>query len=363
MSQSGFINQSSVIVLGMHRSGTSVLAGTLRLLGICIGDSLMPAHEDINPKGFWEHAGVVDLHDRLLASIGSSWNDERALPERWWLLPRINEFRRELSRMLRREFSNVELWAIKDPRMCRLMPLWGEVLKEIGCKPRVIIILRDPREVAQSLAARDGMAEERSALLWLRYMLDAERSTRNYPRAIVTFEDFLGNWRGAIGKIEDALELGLSYDVSVQQRVEEFIEPSLKHHVPTEPFSGRIMTLALSVYHAWIISNGAQDLGSRLAGAEPRVSEFADPVIPWSGEIQMLRRRLDFCETELSNRKGELIGLRAELSRVKKTFSWRITAPLRVAKNFGWRLCGRFLEIFRKGRKKSVIRGGDGEND
>ena len=70
----------SIIVLGMHRSGTSALTGVLSYLGADPGPSLIPGIEGINPKGFWEHSEIVKVHNNLLTALGSSWDDERALP-------------------------------------------------------------------------------------------------------------------------------------------------------------------------------------------------------------------------------------------------------------------------------------------
>ena len=69
-------NSKAVIVLGMHRSGTSALAGMLSLLGIQFGRSLFPPQAD-NPRGYWEHREIVDLDDRMLMALGSSWDDMR----------------------------------------------------------------------------------------------------------------------------------------------------------------------------------------------------------------------------------------------------------------------------------------------
>ncbi|MGH8601293.1 MAG: sulfotransferase family protein [Gammaproteobacteria bacterium] len=316
-------NTKALLVLGMHRSGTSALTGTLNLLGIHVGDSLIPASEDVNPKGFWEHAGVVDLHERLLASIGSSWSDERSLPQQWWLLPEVQLFRQELVQMLEADFAKVAVWAIKDPRMCRLMPLWHQVFEDLGCSPRVVIILRDPREVARSLAIRDGISEERSALLWLQHLLNAEKWTRKYPRTIITFEGLLENWRTAAERIESELEMPLKYlDAEVQRRVDSFLEPTLRHHAFVGSSSGAVTKLALEVYRILAELHDTERLEASLEGVDCQAASFERLVAPWSDEVQALRR-------ELYVRGVALEELNYEVSRIKGTFSWRVTAPLR----------------------------------
>ena len=83
---------TAVIVLGMHRSGTSALAGTLQRLGLDLGDGLMPANAE-NERGFFEHLEIVDIHDRLLATLDSSWDDPNSLEPGWVERPEVEPYR------------------------------------------------------------------------------------------------------------------------------------------------------------------------------------------------------------------------------------------------------------------------------
>ena len=74
----------ALFVLGMHRSGTSLMAGCLAALGVDFGTDMVPARKDVNEKGFFEHRQVLEVHDQLLALLGSDWADPCALPEDWW---------------------------------------------------------------------------------------------------------------------------------------------------------------------------------------------------------------------------------------------------------------------------------------
>ena len=66
-----------VLVLGMHRSGTSTLARGLRVLGVALGKNLLPAHP-CNPKGFFEDAGLYAFNKALLAQLGLTWRSPEA---------------------------------------------------------------------------------------------------------------------------------------------------------------------------------------------------------------------------------------------------------------------------------------------
>ena len=72
----------AILVLGMHRSGTSALAGMLSLCGASLPATLMPP-ADYNPKGFFESLSIFRAHQQLLAELGSSWDDQSPLPKGW----------------------------------------------------------------------------------------------------------------------------------------------------------------------------------------------------------------------------------------------------------------------------------------
>src|ERR1700722_9316263 len=75
----GLAGSTALIVLGMHRSGTSALTGVLHHLGVALGERLMPTSPD-NPRGYWEHNDIVDVDHRLMATFGRTWDDIRSLP-------------------------------------------------------------------------------------------------------------------------------------------------------------------------------------------------------------------------------------------------------------------------------------------
>jgi hypothetical protein len=181
----------------MHRSGTSAVARALGLLGAELGRDLLPARED-NVKGFWENAAFVRLHEQLLARLGLRWHDVAAPPPGWYAGPDATGFRRALAAELDAQVGTAPLAAVKDPRMSLFVPLWREVLAATGRRASALIVLRDPREVAASLARRDGFPAAKSQLLWLHNVIEAERSTRGLPRVFVGYDAFLADWRGSV---------------------------------------------------------------------------------------------------------------------------------------------------------------------
>lgn len=220
----------AILVLGMHRSGTSAIAGALAMSGVALGTDLMPAAAD-NPKGFWEHAGVVAVHDRLLSALRRSWNDPRPLPEGWIDTGAAAQAAEELETLLRSEFGDQPLWAVKDPRLCRLLPLWWPVLERMQVRPAALMVMRHPREVAASLSARNQWPTGLSRLLWIQHLLDAEEATRGVQRAVLPYDTLL---QAPAPALEGTLQsLGIALPVSreeLQQRLAGFVSNGDRHH-------------------------------------------------------------------------------------------------------------------------------------
>ncbi|MFM8413713.1 MAG: glycosyltransferase [Planctomycetota bacterium] len=229
------MSRRCILVLGMHRSGTSALAGVLDLLGAQPPRETMPPAAD-NPRGYWEAPRIARLNNRLLASAGTRWNDEAGIPEAWFLDPARDADRAEAARILAEEFPGHDTFVLKDPRICRLLPFWRMVLGEAGIEPHVILVFRDPAEVARSLAARAAVPEfrpaaiaapERAALLWLRYTVDAERHSRSLPRQALDYRDLLADWRTVVAPLVAAGLLARPSEPAAAA-VETFLDPSLR---------------------------------------------------------------------------------------------------------------------------------------
>lgn len=113
-----------LIVLGVHRSGTSAMPGLLGEMGCDLPKDLMPPN-DMNEKGFFESNKITDLNEAILASAGMTWFDQNCFPEPWYSSPKFTEFRKLARAALQDEFAESSLFILKDPRICRLVPVIG----------------------------------------------------------------------------------------------------------------------------------------------------------------------------------------------------------------------------------------------
>ncbi len=221
----------ALIILGMHRSGTSAFTGSLNCLGVDLGNKLYSGHAEINAKGYWENSKIVDLHDELLQTLGSRWDDLNPLTEGWESDTKIKNFIYKLNLYIDKEFTNSKIWGLKDPRMCRLLPLWQNILNERSIVPHYIFIFRHPLEVARSLRKRNGFLIDRGLFLWLDHNINAEKYSRSSQRSLFSFDQLLDNPRHVFERLEKDLDGALPNSVNTGWAcIEKFIESDLRHH-------------------------------------------------------------------------------------------------------------------------------------
>ena len=222
--------QTAILLFGMHRSGTSAATRVLNLLGAELNSKVLEANF-ANRKGYWESAEAVDLHDRLLREFSRSWNDVRQLPAGWMQHPAAEAALADIIALIERDFSGKALWVVKDPRMCRLAPLWLKALDALGIEAKALFVVRDPLEVAGSLLARDHMSLGHAAMMWVQHLADPERATRDYRRAMITYDQLLKDWRSTMTRV--ARELDVVWPnalVGVEQVVDDFLDKGERHH-------------------------------------------------------------------------------------------------------------------------------------
>jgi hypothetical protein len=237
-----------IIVLGMHRSGTSSVAGVLTKLGGAAPGTLIPP-DSRNARGYFESIRFMHLHDELLASAGSCWHDWRKFNPAWHRSPTADAFKQRAKQIFEAEFGNATLPILKDPRICRFVPFWLDVLKEMNAAPRIVMLIRSPLEVAHSLKKRNALSVTKGLLLWLRHVLDAEAQTRSAVRSIFTWDQFLSDWQSVSDKI--SLDTGIAWprlsDRSVLE-VEQFLSSELVHNK-----TDHAELIAHSDVHEWTI--------------------------------------------------------------------------------------------------------------
>ncbi len=222
--------KNCLVVLGMHRSGTSAFTGILDLLGVNLGTKMLETQPD-NPKGFFENKYVVLANDCILDTLKASWDDTFPLPKNWVNRFADSQLLDDIRTFMRDDLVDNQLSALKDPRLARLLPLWLPLFLDQHVTPHFAIVIRNPLEIAQSLAHRNGFSTEKSLLLWMQYMMEAERHTRHRPRGFVRFESLLHDPRQSVAQVFRNVGLELPHFSGHRDKeLSQFLDRNMRHH-------------------------------------------------------------------------------------------------------------------------------------
>jgi hypothetical protein len=183
---------------------------------------------ELNLRGFWESVALVEAHDQLLTAASSAWHDWQQLDPRWFQTKDAQRHRKKIKDILVDEFDDKPLFVIKEPRICRFVPFFLSILNEMNVRTAVFMPFRNPLEVASSLKRPYGFDSQKSWLLWMRHVLEAEYHSRGMPRSFINYEDLVRDWRPhltrALQKLEIEWPVGLD---DARPTVEEFLTMDL----------------------------------------------------------------------------------------------------------------------------------------
>ncbi len=235
-----------VAVLGMHRSGTSAVTRALNLIGVTLPGELMHNTQH-NRSGHWEALEAVRIHDALLAANSYSWDDP-FIPHD--ICVRHSDAsataQHDIARFLEATVSPNQIAALKDPRICHMLPLWQIACQNAQIAPCAVIMVRNPLEVAASLTARDHMPFSTGIQLWLRYMLAAERNTRGMPRVVVSYDQLVADWQQALAPVCGLIGLTLpDAESALGRQLSQFLNQNERHHT----FSRETLASQAAPYH------------------------------------------------------------------------------------------------------------------
>ncbi|MGO1120750.1 sulfotransferase [Rhodovibrionaceae bacterium A322] len=227
-----------IMIMGMHRSGTSVCARLCHLLGADLGgepdgapDKALMSADRFNPRGYWENLQLSKFHEGLMIAEGSSWAEPEKLPNNWLDSPASSPVRKAILSNLNRSFFSSDLWAVKDPRLSHLAPLYQRFQPFLRTDLVSLIVLRHPLAVAASLKERNGFSVNRALRLWLDYNVAAEALSRTGPRAFVLYEDMLTDWKAAFHAVGQQLELDWPQPFQTAEGdAASFLSADLNHH-------------------------------------------------------------------------------------------------------------------------------------
>lgn len=296
------LRQSGVLVLGMHRSGTSATTGALVAMGLSAGrlDSLKGPSR-INERGFYEQLPLRRLNDQLLERLGGSWSGPPELEPGWAASSELDDLREEAGRSVSATYLEAP-WVWKDPRTCLTLPFWRTCL---AAEPLAVLVLRDPGSIVASMCARERMTEAYALALWERYMRSALLGAAGLPVLVTDYRELIeapGAWARTASAFLASHGVRCSPDAAA---VESFVEPGLCHH-PADDLTRLPLASPAQTELARVLT--------ALRGAHDRLE--APPLPAESRPTQWLiaeRRRADGVERELRRK----LALRSRASRMR----------------------------------------------
>ena len=354
-----------IVVLGMHRSGTSAITKSLELFGVGLGTDLHPPGFD-NPKGFWEDRECIEINDMLLQQAGSAYDRLGFFWDSVATSQRVKDLRVQAIQLVSRKLSeNNGVWGFKDPRTCRLLAFWNEVFLALKCEVSFVITIRNPASVVASLSTRNGIPSEKAYFLLLQHVLPSLSCMKEVRRIVVDYDELLANPYKQIARIASKLGLPLPDRQSplVSDFENNFLESGLRHSRYTEAelaLDSRASAIVSATYNllhrlatdqASLESSGVQnaidELNSRLKDVSPAfdyINVLEDErvhlwqaVVDRDEQIGSLNQtvadrdgKIDSLNQAVAVRDGKIASLLAEREHILASTSWKITKPLRI---------------------------------
>ncbi len=187
---------SLIAILGMHRSGTSCLAGSLEQRGLHLGSVFEWSPH--NPKGNRENADVMRVNEAVLEASGGSW--DRPPAALTWTREHVEERDSIIARCTR---SATTTWGFKDPRTVFTLPFWQDASTTL----KLVGTFRHPLLAARSLEARNGMPISDGLRLWKQYNTRLLEHHGREPFPFVSFDVAEEEYLSAVDRAGDCLNL------------------------------------------------------------------------------------------------------------------------------------------------------------
>ncbi|WP_159017381.1 glycosyltransferase [Cognatiluteimonas profundi] len=285
------MDRKAILILGMHRAGTSALARVCSLRGATLPEHVLPPNQG-NASGYWEPQAVVALNTRILASFDLTWDD----PWAGRGLPGLKEFPMEFLDQARelivREYGDSPLFVMKDPRCTLLRDFWFDVIQSLGITACPVVVMRPWDEVVASLVRRDGTSPESAALLYVAHGLAASCATR-YKASFATYGQLTADWRATTDRI--AVEQGFTWPAGIEAgpEVEAYLRPSCSEGSPAS-LPAPLAAWADAVWR-WssTVADGGAEESSTLDAVRGEFERYGDLLAPLLRDRARLQRKTE----------------------------------------------------------------------
>lgn len=342
-------SHQAICVLGAHRSGTSTITRGLNLLGAYLGeenDIMKPLPE--NPEGFWERLDIFHLQNHIMAIMKREWDSTVPLPVNWHKTDDIRPFKKELFDLVKKNFSDRQLWLWKDPRTCLLLPLWKEVLSDLAINLKVVFVVRNPLDVARSLEKRNGFTTDKGLGVWYNCTISALQGLEGLDTIFLSYDRFLDDWETELKRCSEGLGIAWPTDDTViKAKMASFVRNDLRHSATSldelravsapepvillfelllEVLSGRVAidavgSLSKSMY---------RDFFAYARFFDNDMDELVEFRARLDKEVKVPREQVTFSQKSGVAQSPCLGTNDNQLQEILNSLSWKITKPLRI---------------------------------
>jgi len=305
-----------IVVLGMHRGGTSLVGDLIHRWGAYAGDEskLLLADEN-NQQGYWEYIPLINFNDSLLNSVGSTWLVPPGTEAEETLRARALEaaYKQPAEQLVQEMKAGGKPWFWKDPRLTVLLPFW----KRIWGEAIYVIAVRHPLEIAMSVRKRDHVPLSASLLIWQQYMLQCLRHTEDGKhRIFIKYENLLQSPLAECARLDAFLNRSCareSSDPNVLDRMMTAVKAGLRHNRSCVPFSDEPQATAQQKVLDQILTERAEDLAGPVEQAKialyPGWKEYLQTFAALSKLWQQFRGQEHLLLSQTSRAHREVFGL------------------------------------------------------
>lgn len=222
-----------IVVLGMHRSGTSTITRALEIFGVDLGNHLLGPKKADNAKGFFEDTDI-NLFDRSIeAALNLDWHYINPISDQDVQFLCDEGYLDTAVKLLSSKLEGTKLFGFKDPRVAKLLPFWLKVFALLDVKVQYLLSIRNPTSIAKSLTKRDDLDDEKSYLLWLTHLLPCLICTANNERVIVDYDSLLKSPENELRRVADSLNLTINNE-ALKSFLSDFLDPNLRHDISSK---------------------------------------------------------------------------------------------------------------------------------
>lgn len=223
----------AIFVVGPGRCGSSCLMGVLEILGVPIGKNFISY--PMNAKGEFEDGTIKTINYKITKELVSNGAiDSRMcmfyLPIINWLKQPKEKYKKTVKQALAKTFGKFNSFALKNPRISFLLPLYLTAAQELGFTPKIIVMLREPQEIISSFKKMIPQKHHGTFKSYLnRCLMSILKDSNGYDLLSIDFDTLLNETENTINLLQDFIP-GLKNYQEVIDQLEVFLDRDLKHH-------------------------------------------------------------------------------------------------------------------------------------